>query len=183
MSLKTFILENSSTKKQRQSDIQKKLREYLDNPKAKVVYDEKGRPTVENVEKKVHISVTTCGAVMLLVIFEKAIGIDGEYLPRLTAPENKVDYMLLAERFFSYDEVEYLRDCAREAEAETFANIWVRKEAYVKAAGKTVAEFPNFSVVDGSRFVKKIHNISIKKFQIKFPDCESYTFAIAGNID
>ena len=183
MALKTFILENSNTKKQRQTDIQNSVRSYLNNPKAKVVYDEKGRPTVENVEKKVNISITCCGKVMLLVIFEKAIGIDGEYLPSLLNSETKIDYMQQAERFFSYDEVEYLRDSAREVEGENFVNIWVRKEAYVKAAGKTVAEFPNFSVVDGSRFVKKIHNISIKRFAIKFPECEDYIFAIAGNID
>ena len=53
---------------------------------------------------------------------------------------------------------------------ENFIKIWVRKEAYVKAAGKTVAEFPNFSVVDGARFVKKIHSIAIKTFAIKFED-------------
>ena len=113
MALKTFILENSSTKKQRQSDIQKSVREFLNNPKAKVVYDEKGRPSVENVEKKVNISITCCGKVMLLVIFEKAIGIDGEHLPSVIDPEKKIDYIQLAERFFSYDEVEYLRDSKR----------------------------------------------------------------------
>ncbi|MBE6682747.1 MAG: 4-phosphopantetheinyl transferase family protein [Ruminococcaceae bacterium] len=183
MALKTYILENSSTKKQRQSDIQKKLREYLDNPKAKVVYDDNGKATVENVEKKVHISITCCGKVMLLVIFEKAIGIDGEYLPRIKDPANKVDYMLLAERFFSCDEVEYIREGSDDMIAENFARVWVRKEAYIKAAGKTLAEFPNFSVVDGSRFVKKIHSIAIKTFAIKFPECEDYIFAIAGNLD
>jgi phosphopantetheinyl transferase len=56
----------------------------------------------------------------------------------------------------------------------------VRKEAYIKAAGKTLAEFPNFSVVDGNRFVKKVHGVSIKAFAIKFEDCENYVFAIAG---
>ncbi len=180
MALKTFVLENSSTKKQRQSDIQKSVREYLNNPKAKVVYDEKGRPSVENTENKVHISITTAGKVMLLVIYEKAIGIDGEYLPQLLSPENKIDYITLAERFFADDEVEYLRDSAREAEAENFVRIWVRKEAYVKAAGKTLADFPNFSVVDNSRFVKKCHGVTIKTFSIKFPECEDYLFAIAG---
>lgn len=183
MALKTFILENSSTKKQRHSDIQKAVREYLKNPKAKVEYDEKGRPSIENHEKKVNIAITKCGKVMLVVLFEKAIGIDGEYLPRITAPENKVDYMMIAERFFADEEIEYLRDSARDAEAENFVRVWVRKEAYVKAAGKTIAEFPNFSVVDGSRFVKKIHGISIKTFAIKFPECEDYVFAIAGAID
>lgn len=180
MALKTFILENSSTKKQRHADIQKAVRDYLANPKAKVVYDDNGKATVENTEKKVYISVTRANAVMLLVIFDKPIGIDGEHLPTIANPDNKIDYTTLAERFFSDDEVEYLRDAARENEVETFVRIWVRKEAYVKAAGKTLAEFPNFSVVDGTRFVKKCHGITIKTFAIKFPECEDYIFAIAG---
>ncbi len=180
MALKTFILENSTTKKQRQSDIQKAVREYLNNPKAKVVYDEKGRATVENTENKVHIAITCAEKVMLVVLYEKPIGIDGEYLPYVVSSESKVDHMTLAERFFSYDEVEYLRDSAREVERENFVKIWVRKEAYIKAAGKTLADFPNFSVVDGSRFAKKVHGVSIKAFAIKFPECENYVFAIAG---
>ncbi len=180
MALKTFILENSSTKKQRQSDIQKAVREYLKNSKVKVVYDEKGRPSIEGAEKKIHISIARANTVMLVVLYEKPIGIDGEYLPRILSPENKIDYMMLAERFFSVDESEYLRDSAQGTEREVFAKIWVRKEAYVKAAGKTLAEFPNFSVVDGSRLLPKVHNISLKKFSIKFEDCENYLFVIAG---
>ena len=183
MALKTFILENSSTKRQRQSDIQKAVREYLNNPKAKVEYDEKGRASITNIDKKMNISVTCCGKVMLVVLFEKAIGIDGEYIPDIADPEKKIDYMTIAERFFSVDEVEFLRDTSSEAELETFIKIWVRKEAYVKAAGKTIAEFPNFSVVDGPRFVKKIHGIAIKTFAIRFEGCENYTFAIAGALD
>ena len=99
MALKTFILENSSTKRQRQSDIQKAVREYLNNPKIKVEYDEKGRPTLVNVEKKMNISVTCCGKVMLVVLFEKAIGIDGEYLPDIVNAEKKIGFILLSEIF------------------------------------------------------------------------------------
>ena len=40
MALKVFILENSSTKKQRQTDIQNAVREYLKNPKIKVVFEQ-----------------------------------------------------------------------------------------------------------------------------------------------
>ena len=180
MALKTFILENSSTKKKRQTDIQNAVREFLNNPKVKVVYDEKGRPAIENADKKIHISITRANAVMLVVLYEKAIGIDGEYLPRIMSPDNKIDYMMLAERFFSVDESEYLRDSAHGTEAEVFAKIWVRKEAYVKATGKTLAEFPNFSVVEGTRLLPKVHGVSLKKFSIKFPECEDYLFVIAG---
>ncbi len=180
MALKTFVLENSSTKRKRQGDIQNAVREYLKDPKAKVLYDEKGKPTVESAVKKVYISVACSNEVMLVVLYDKAIGIDGEYLPRLTAPDCKIDFSMLAERFFSDEEAEFLRDFTGEEEAINFARIWVRKEAYIKASGKALSEFPNFSVVDNNRFVPKIGGVSIKLFSIKFPECENYLFAIAG---
>ncbi len=181
MALKVFVLENSTTKKKRQTDIQNSVREYLKNPKAKVVYNEEnGKVSVENTEKKVYISIARANTVMLAVLYEKPVGIDGEYLPRAASKDNKVDYTMLAERFFSEEESEFMHDCTRETEAENFIRIWVRKEAYVKAAGKTIAEFPNFSVVDGMRFLPKVNNIPLKKFAIKFPECEDYLFVIAG---
>ncbi len=181
MALKTFILENSNTKKQRQTDIKNAVRKYLDNPKIKVEFDEKGKITLENCEKKLYLSVTRANKVMLVVLYEKPIGIDGEYLPRILAPENKIDYMLLAEKFFSLEESEFLHDCAHGTEAENFVRIWTRKEAYIKAAGKTLVDFPNFSVVDAnSHFLPKVNGISLKKFAIKFPECEDYHFVIAG---
>ena len=180
MALKTFVLENSSVKKKRQSDIQNAVREYLKDPKAKIVYGEKGKVTVETTEKKVHISITRANNVMLVVLYEKAIGIDGEYLPRLLSTENKIDFSMLSERFFSEEESEFLRDFTGADEAINFARVWVRKEAYVKAAGKTLADFPNFSVVDNNRFLPKVNGVSIKLFSIKFPECEDYLFAIAG---
>ena len=181
MALKVFVLENSNTKRKRQTDINNAVREYLNNPKAKVVYDEEtGKATVEGAEKKIYISITCANTVMLVALYEKAIGIDGEYIPRVLDENNKVDYVMLADRFFSPEESEFMHETTRETEAETFLRIWVRKEAYVKAAGKTVAEFPKFSVVDGDRFLPKVNNITIKKFAIKFPDCDDYLFAIAG---
>lgn len=181
MALKVFVLENSTTKKKRQTDIQNAVREYLKNPKVKVVYDEEnGKIALENTEKKMYISVTRANSVMLVALYEKPIGIDGEYIPRVVTNENKVDYTLLAERFFSEDEAEFMHDTTRETEAESFIKVWVRKEAYVKAAGKTIAEFPNFSVVEGIRFLPKVNGISLKKFAIKFPESEDYFFVIAG---
>ena len=181
MALKVFVLENSSTKRKRQTDINNAVREYLNNPKAKVVYDEEtGKATIENLEKKMHIAITCANKVMLVALYEKPIGIDGEYIPRVVSPDNKVDYTMLADRFFAPEESEFMHDTTRETEAETFLRIWVRKEAYVKAAGKTVAEFPKFSVVEGSRFLPKVNGIPIKKFAMKFPESEDYLFAIAG---
>ena len=98
MAIKTFILENSTTKKQRQSDIQKAVREFLKDNKVKIVYDENGIPSVENTEKKLYLSIARAEKVMLAVLCDKPVGIDGEYMPRILSADNKVDYMMLAER-------------------------------------------------------------------------------------
>ena len=180
MALKVFILENSSTKKQRQTDIQNAVREYLKNPKIKVVFEENGKITLENAEKKLYVSLTRANKVMLVALYEKPIGIDGEYMPRMIKNEDKVDYAMLAQKFFSEEEADYMHESMPENEGENFLKIWVRKEAYIKAAGKSLVDFPKFSVVDGLRFLPKVNGISLKKFAIKFPECEDYFFVIAG---
>ncbi len=180
MALKTFILKNSENKEERRESIQNAVRKYFQNDAVNVKYDQNGKATLENTPKKFHIAVTCAKDIMMAVIYEKPIGIDGEYLPRVYDPSNKVDYQQIAERFFSVEEIEFLRDCPSELERENFVKIWVRKEAYIKAAGKTIIEFPNFSVVDNNHYLPKVNNISLKKFSIKFPDCENYLFVIAG---
>lgn len=59
MLTKTFVLENSKSKKKRHDDVQRAVREYLEDPKCRVSYDDNGRPTVENTDEKYYISVTT----------------------------------------------------------------------------------------------------------------------------
>ncbi len=179
MGIKTFVLENSKTKKKRHSDVLAAVRAHLGDDSVKVVYDEKGKPSVEGGKSKHYISVTTTGSVMLCVLSDTPVGIDGEYMPRFENNPHKPDYTALAERFFTDDEAEFVRD-GLGTEWERFARIWVRKEAYVKCVGKTLADFPNFSVIDGTKVAPKVNGIPIKKFNIKFDDCENYLFAIAG---
>ena len=179
MKLKVFVLENNSVKRTRHAETQKAVREYLGgDQKIRVEYDDKGKPSVVGTEKKWHISVTTTGDVMLVALATQPVGIDGEYLPRFSAPDNKIDYVALAERFFSEDEADYIRDC--NDPAERFVKVWTRKEAYVKCAGKTLVDFPSFSVVEGDRLVGKLRGVPIKKFGITFPGSENYLFVIAG---
>lgn len=179
MKLKVFVLENNTVKRQRHADVQKAAREYLGgDAKVKVEYDELGKPSVTGTEDKWHISVTTTGKVMLVALADCPIGIDGEYLPRFNDPENKIDYVAIAERFFTDEEADYVRDGADSS--ERFVKVWVRKEAYIKCAGKTMADFPSFSVVENDKIVGKVHGVTLKKFGIKFDGCEDYLFVIAG---
>lgn len=179
MAIKTFILANSKSKKKRHQDVLDAVTEHLGIEGVKIAYDAKGKPSVEGTPEKHFISITTTGSVMLCVLSDSPVGIDGEYLPRFSDEAHRPDYTSLAERFFSDDEAEFVRDGAG-SEPDRFVRIWVRKEAYVKCVGKTLADFPNFSVADGTKFFSKVAGTPIKKFNIKFPDCENYLFAIAG---
>lgn len=177
MAVKTFILENYPEKEKRHIAIETVIRDFLDNEKVKVLYTDKGKPYLEGLPNERYISITTTGKVMLCVFSDKPVGIDGEHLGRF-GPDNKTDYTSLAERFFTEEEAEYVRD--GEGETMRFVRIWTRKEAYVKYTGKGLVDFPNFSVTDGERFYAKINGVPIKKFSINFPGSSEYMFAIAG---
>ena len=179
MKLKVFVLENNTVKRQRHAAVQKAVRGYFgDDPKVKVVYDEKGKPSIEGTDKKWYISVTTTGEVMLAAIADSPVGIDGEKLDRFSDPDNKIDYVALAERFFTDEEADYVRDGADTA--DRFVKIWTRKEAYVKCAGKTLAEFSSFSTVENDKLLSRIGTVPVKRFGINFPNSDSYLFVIAG---
>ena len=178
MAIKTFILENHPEKEARHAAVQKAVQEFLEDPAVRVVYDAKGKPTVEDAKQPRFISITTTGAVMLCVLSDTPVGIDGERLDRF-GPDTKTDYIALAERFFSEDEADYVRE-GGEGEALRFVRVWVRKEAYVKLTGKGLVDFPNFSVIEGEKFSSKVNGVPLKRFNINFPESSEYLFAIAG---
>ena len=178
MALKCIVLENNSDKEVRHAAVEEAVKKYLDNDEVTVVYNDRGKPSIEGAKK--YISVTTTGEKMIVAISDTPVGIDGEYLPRY---ESKTDYSMLADRFFSGEESEYVRSGATVVdEKERFMKIWTRKEAYVKCTGKGVADFPSFSVVESDKIVSKLGNIPLRKFSISFEGCEDYLFAIAGNL-
>ena len=177
MALKCIILENNPDREVRHAAVEQAVRDYL-NEDVRIEYSSKGKPSIVGAKEEKHLSVTTTGNKMLVAVYENPIGLDGEYLPRYDG--SKTDYAALAERFFSGDEAEYIRNESGESEKEKFLKIWVRKEAYVKCVGKTIADFPNFSVVDADKILSKVGSVTIRKFNIRFEGCEDYIFAIAG---
>ncbi|MEG1743243.1 MAG: 4'-phosphopantetheinyl transferase superfamily protein, partial [Clostridia bacterium] len=90
----------------------------------------------------------------------------------------KHDYTAIAERFFTEEEADYVRD--GDGDPIRFAKIWVRKEAFCKYTGKGLSDFANFSVSDGERFYGKINGIPIKKLSVSFPGSSEYIFCIVG---
>lgn len=177
MALKCIILENNPDQAVRHAAVLEAVRKYLGSDEVTVEYAENGKPSIEGAKK--YISVTTTGEKMIVALNDSPIGIDGEYLPRYK--EKKTDYSMLAERFFAGDESDYVRGGATTVdERERFFKVWTRKEAYVKCVGKTVADFPSFSVVEGDKLLPKIGSTTIRKFSISFEGSEDYLFAIAG---
>lgn len=178
MAFKTFILDNIADRSRRHEMINEKAREYFGTPEAEVVYSSKGKPSVTGVTPEKYVSVTTTGAVMVVVFSDMPVGVDGEYLGRFS-PGDHPEYTAIAERFFSEEEADYVRD--NDGDPTAFARVWVRKEAYVKYTGRGLSEFPSFSVTDGERFFSKVNGVPIKRFAVNFPGSSDYIFAIAGN--
>lgn len=179
MALKCFILENNPEQEVRHEAVQKAVQDYLNDENVQVVYSNKGAPSLLNCDPPKYLSVTTTGDKMLVVLQDTPVGIDGEYLPR--TEQSKSDFQLMAERFFSGEETEYVRDGASIGEEKLrFLKVWTRKEAYVKCVGKTLADFPSFSVVEGGKLLSRVGAVTIRKFSIAFEGSEEYLFAIAG---
>ncbi len=182
MAIKTFIFENSESKEKRHSQVQSALREYTGIDSAEVLYTSKGKPYIKGVPEDIYVSVTTADEVMVAAFSSKPIGIDGEHMARFEndTREKRPDYIALAERFFTSDEAEYVRDGA---DGERFAQIWVRKEAYVKYTGEGLSAFSSFSVTDGIKMFNKVNGVPIKKLNVVFPGSSEYLFMVACEED
>lgn len=179
MSLKCLILQNVPDREARREIIEKAVREYLNKPDVSVELDRRDNPVATGVEPPVYLSAAPAGDKLLLAVKDTPVGLDGECL---TDYEGKrADYGLMAERFFSGEEAEYVREGDTSLdEKERFFKIWTRKKAYIKYMGKPMSEFPGFSVVENDRVLSRIGNVSIRKFTIAFEGSENYLFAIAG---
>lgn len=180
MAIKTFVFENQNDKEKHHSQLLAALREYTGVDSAQILYTSKGKPYIKGLPEEKFMSITTADEVMVCVFSDKPVGIDGERINRLIdeGKEKKTDYTALAERFFSEEEAEYVRD--GDGDPERFVKVWVRKEAYVKYTGKGMSDFSNFSVSDGLKFLNKVGGVPIKKLNVCFPGSNEYLFVMAG---
>jgi phosphopantetheinyl transferase len=87
----------------------------------------------------------------------------------------------MAERFFTEEEAEYVRE--GDDDPLRFVKVWVRKEAYSKYTGKGLSDFSSFSVSDGEKLYSKVGGVPIKKFSPAFPGSSDYLFVIAGDVE
>ncbi|MCK5247822.1 4'-phosphopantetheinyl transferase superfamily protein [Candidatus Bipolaricaulota bacterium] len=92
-----------------------------------------GRPEIVSPEETgLRFSLTHSGNHGLLAVSRMPVGIDLENI------RPSVDADALSARFFARNESESIADLPADERVEAFFRVWVRKEAYLKAAGGSV---------------------------------------------
>ncbi len=91
------------------------------------LYNPYGKPYIEHSEA-VHLNISHSGDWVLAVVDKNEIGIDVE--------KKDVYEWDIANRFFSYEENQYLKTLQPMAFDEGFIRLWTLKESYIKAVGK-----------------------------------------------
>ena len=100
------------------------------------VYGEHGKPALAGDlgHERLEFNMSHSGEMALYAVARsRRVGVDIEY------PRPKVNYMRIAERFFSIEEFEELTALPTEAQYAAFYRCWTHKEAYVKARGDGIA--------------------------------------------
>jgi 4'-phosphopantetheinyl transferase len=129
-----------------------------------------GKPEITNMES-IHFSISHTKDLFICAIQGEALGIDIEDIFLKNALNNTIidgmgiskRYIGIAKRFFSDDENEYLIANG----IKGFFQIWVRKEAYIKAKGTGISEGLNkFSVIKNGEFVESIEGMHLQELNI-----------------
>ena len=96
------------------------------------------------------VGVTHTDSVVIIALCEKSFGIDAEKVGRVMARQDSI-----AERFFTKNERKFIEESSDKQ--NTFLEIWVKKEAYVKFTGEGVPGMKNVDVALLSGF-ERIEN-------------------------
>lgn len=115
---------------------------------------EKGKPFFSELSApkrnglpSIHFSVSHSGSWWGCLMAGEPVGFD------LEAIRKRVNYRKIAQRFYSEEESEWVEASG----SDTFFDIWVRKEAYVKYLGTGLSEgLSSFSTVEGGGFLPKV---------------------------
>jgi len=97
-----------------------------------------GKPFLADSELRFNLSHTAGWIACSFSLRE--VGIDIE------KTEPKRPWALIAKRFFTSEEIDYLFACPDDSQARIFYQIFTMKEAYVKALGGGMAQFGGFTV-------------------------------------
>jgi 4'-phosphopantetheinyl transferase len=106
-------------------------------------YGPRGKPALRDYPDT-HFNVSHSGDLVVCAVSSAPVGIDVEAFP---APGR--DFMKIAARCFDGEELSYIKARPSDAErASAFAEIWTKKEAYIKRDGRgLVLPLKSFSVL------------------------------------
>ncbi|MGN0149099.1 MAG: 4'-phosphopantetheinyl transferase family protein, partial [Clostridia bacterium] len=117
--------------------------------------DENGKLFIPNCGFNVNLSHS--GDYAACAVSDKAVGVDIQIIGKAN--------MLLAKRFFTIDECEYINSSQNANEA--FFDIWVKKESFIKAVGKGLAiPLSSFSVLGNTVSFNGVEYI-FRKYSVK----------------
>ena len=110
-------------------------------------YAESGKPYV-GVGSGMYVSISHSHGLCAAAVSDSEVGVDIEYID----PNRPVERLKrLAERFFSQDELAYIKAEADAGDAvlpERFFEVWCAKESYVKYTGAGLSGLGGFSIFD-----------------------------------
>jgi len=112
------------------------LSQYIDKPPQHISLHNNihGKPQLKDRRHKIRFNASNShGLTVCAVSCGLMLGVDIEYLPR----RNRIDE--IAERYYHPDELKQLNAIGDETlRRRLFFEFWIRKEAYIKAIGKTI---------------------------------------------
>ena len=119
--------------------------ELYNSPDDVLRYAETGKPYV-GVGSGMYVSISHSHGLCAAAVSDSEIGVDIEYID----PSRSVERLKrLAERFFSQDELAYIKAEADAGDAvlpERFFEVWCAKESYVKYTGAGLSGLGGFSI-------------------------------------
>jgi len=124
----------------------------LNNKTLEFSTNEYGKPLLVN-QPNTHFNVSHSGHYVVCVIADDPVGIDIEII-------EPIDYKI-AERFFTFDETEYIFSVQGDLLLQRFFEIWTKKESRIKWEGQGLSKpLPSFSVFESSELTRiAYHNI------------------------
>ncbi|MCD7730704.1 MAG: 4'-phosphopantetheinyl transferase superfamily protein [Oscillospiraceae bacterium] len=105
-------------------------REYGISELPEICFGEYGKPYFKDL--RVDFSIAHCDGLAVCIVSRKAVGIDCEILGRAS--------MKAANRYFTQEEKDALRNLQGEERQFLFTELWTSKEAYGKLVGRGLSE-------------------------------------------
>jgi 4'-phosphopantetheinyl transferase len=118
-------------------------------------YGERGKPLLRDFPD-IHFNISHSGKLVVCAVSSAPVGIDVE-----AVPSTERGFMKIAGRFFAGEELSYIQARSSQSErAAAFAEIWTKKEAYIKRDGRGLAlPLNSFNVLSLSDVT--FHNINV----------------------